>query len=293
MRLPPGTQISHEDAAARLRAAVGCDFEFDIISILPWTRRRVVAEHYSKGRVFLCGDAVHQMSPTGGYGMNTGIQEAVDLGWKLAATIQGWGGAHLLDSYETERRPAALRITDEGARNYLQFLKIPTGAAILDDTREGAELRQRITETIYRERFDREYDMQGATLGYRYEGSSIVIPDGTPEPPDDSMVYIPTARPGHRAPHAWLADGRSCLDLFDRNFTLLRLGSEPVESRTLENAARAQGVPLALRDVKEKAVADLYEMRLVLVRPDGHVAWRGNADPAHAQDILRTVRGAR
>lgn len=292
MRLAPGTEISMEEAARRLRLAVGRDFEFEILSILPWTRRRVVAEHFSSGRVYLCGDAVHQMSPTGGYGMNTGIQEAVDLGWKLAATLQGWGGPWLLASYEAERRPAAIRITNEGARNYLQFLKIPTGAAILDDSTEGAALRMSITDTIYRERFDREYDVQGTTLGYRYEGSPIVVPDDTPEPPDDSMVYVPTSRPGHRAPHAWLSDGLSCLDLFDRNFTLLRLGNAAGKSTALEKAARDQEVPMAVRDVTDQAVVDLYEKRLVLIRPDGHIAWRGDAEPADADAILRTVRGA-
>ena len=292
MRLAPGTEITREQAAERLRFAVGGDFDFEIISILPWTRRRVVAEHFSRGSVFLCGDAVHQMSPTGGYGMNTGIQEAVDLGWKLAATVQGWGGPRLLDSYDAERRPAAIRITNEGARNYLQFLKIPTGAAILEDTPEGADLRGRITETTYEERFDREYDVQGATLGYRYEASPIVVADGTPEPPDDPMVYLPTARPGHRAPHAWLADGRSCLDLFDREFTLLRLGASAPSSDRLERAAREQRLPLAVHDVTDRAVADLYERRLVLVRPDGHVAWRGDADPDDADAIMRTLRGA-
>ncbi|MFM9972660.1 MAG: FAD-dependent oxidoreductase [Burkholderiales bacterium] len=292
MRLAPGSEISMEEAARRLRLAVGCDFEFEIISILPWTRRRVVAERFSKGRVFLCGDAVHQMSPTGGYGMNTGIQEAVDLGWKLAATVQGWGGARLLDSYDAERRPAAIRITNEGARNYLQFLKIPTGAAIRDNTQEGDELRARITHTIYAERFDREYDVQGATLGYRYEGSPIVVSDGTPEPPDDPMVYLPTARPGHRAPHAWLADGLSCLDFFDKNFTLLRLGERPTACDQLMRAASAQHLPMVVRDIADSTVCDLYANRLVLVRPDGHVAWRGDNDPVDAETIVRTVRGA-
>ena len=253
MRLPAGTELTPEQAAERLRAAVGRDFEFEIISILPWTRKRVVAERYSAGRVHLCGDAVHQMSPTGGYGMNTGIQEAVDLGWKLAATLQGWGGPRLLESYDRERRPAALRITNEGARNYLQFLKIPVGAEIAEDSPRGAALRQRITDTIYGERFDREYDMQGATLGYRYEGSPIVVPDGTPEPPDESMHYLPTARPGHRAPHAWLADGTSTLDLFGREFTLLRTGPSPAAADSLVAAAKQQGVPLVVRDVDRKS----------------------------------------
>ena len=292
MRLAPGTELSHEQAAERLRFAVGRDFDFEIISILPWTRRRVVAERFSRGRVYLCGDAVHQMSPTGGFGMNTGIQEAVDLGWKLAATLQGWGGPRLLDSYDIERHPAAIRITNEGARNYLQFLKLPIGAEICDDTPQGGALRKSITDTIYRERFDREYDVFGATLGYRYEGSPIIVPDGTPEPPDDSMDYLPTARPGHRAPHAWLEDGRSCLDLFDRNFTLLRLGKAPPSCDRLGRAAREQGVPLCVRDVAEVSVADLYERRMVLIRPDGHVAWRNDADPEDADAIMRTVRGA-
>ena len=133
--------------------------------------------------------------------------------------------------------------------------------------------------------------MLGATLGYRYEGSPIVVPDGTPEPPDDPMVYLPTARPGHRAPHAWLADGRSSLDLFDRNFTLLKLGSEPIATPSLERAARDQGVPMSLRHVADEGMLRLYEKPLALVRPDGHVAWRGDADPPEAKDILQTVRG--
>ena len=292
MRLPAGTELTLAQAAERLRAAVGRDFEFEIISILPWTRKRVVAERYSQGRVHLCGDAVHQMSPTGGYGMNTGIQEAIDLGWKLAATLQGWGGPHLLESYDLERRPAALRITNEGARNYLQFLKIPVGTEIAEDTPRGVALRQRITDTIYGERFDREYDMQGATLGYRYEGSPITVPDGTPEPPDESMHYLPSARPGHRAPHAWLRDGRSMLDLFRQEFTLLRLGEQPVAADGIIGAARQQGVPLSVHAVADANVCQLYERRLVLVRPDGHVAWRGDADPTDPAAILRRVRGA-
>ena len=165
--------------------------------------------------------------------------------------------------------------------------KIPVGAEIAEDSPRGAALRQRITDTIYGERFDREYDMQGATLGYRYEGSPIVVPDGTPEPPDESMHYLPTARPGHRAPHAWLADGTSTLDLFGREFTLLRTGPSPAAADSLVAAAKQQGVPLVVRDVGDAAIARLYERRLVLVRPDGHVAWRGDTDPADAAEIGR------
>jgi 2-polyprenyl-6-methoxyphenol hydroxylase-like FAD-dependent oxidoreductase len=292
MRLPPGTEISHAEAAKRLRAAVGRDFEFEILSILPWTRKRVVAERFSRGRVFLCGDAVHQMSPTGGFGMNTGIQEAVDLGWKLAATLQGWGGASLLDSYDTERRPAAQRITNEGAQNYLKFLKIPVGPEIAADTPEGAALRQRIREVIYGERFDREYDMLGATLGYRYEGSPIVVPDGTPEPPDDPMEYVPTARPGHRAPHLWLAGGDSLLDRFGRDFTLLRLGKNHPAGDGLIRAARAEGMPLKVSDIEENAAHAAYDCHLALIRPDGHVAWRGDHDPSAPEAIIACIRGA-
>lgn len=290
MRLKNGDIPSIEEMGQHLRRAVGRDFKFEIFSILPWERRRVVAQRYQVGRVLLCGDAVHQMSPTGGFGMNTGIQEAVDIAWKVAAVLQGWGGDNLVGTYDVERRPVAQRIVDEAARNYNQFGRLPKGDGADEDTAAGAALRKSIGDKIYAENFDREYDMEGVPLGYRYEGSPIIVPDGTPEPPFEVMTYRPTARPGHRAPHAWLADGRSTLDLFGRGFTLLCF-DEDVGTAPLIEAATVRRVPLKTETVDNDEIANLYQNRLVLVRPDGHVAWRGDSFPRDAGALIETLIG--
>jgi 2-polyprenyl-6-methoxyphenol hydroxylase-like FAD-dependent oxidoreductase len=291
MRVPRGKSPGKEEMAAHLHRAIGRDAKFEIHSVLPWERRRVVAERFSEGRVLLAGDSAHQMSPTGGFGMNTGIQEAVDACWKLAALLQGWGGRRMLASYDLERRPVAQMIVDEAARNFNQFAKLPRGDGIDSDTPAGAQLRESIGAAIHAERFDREYRMEGVPLGYRLEGSPIIVADGTPVPPFEVMSYRPTARPGHRAPHAWLDRDRSMLDLYGRGYTLVRFDPE-VATASLQAAARDRGVPLSVVDIDDDAIARLYERKLVLVRPDGFVAWRGDTAPPNAFEILDIVRGA-
>jgi 2-polyprenyl-6-methoxyphenol hydroxylase-like FAD-dependent oxidoreductase len=293
MKLPVGTEISEAEGADFLRKAAGTDLEFEILSILPWDRKRVVAERYQSGPIFLAGDAVHQMSPTGGFGMNTGIQEAVDIGWKLAAVLEGWGGDNLLRTYDLERRPVARLITDEGARNFTQFAKLPLGPKIDQDGSEGDAFRAEFQKTLYGLRMDREYDTNGIVLGYRYEGSPIIVPDGTPEPEFQVIDYTPVARPGHRAPHAWIGDGEetSTLDLFGRGFTLLRFDPQVAPARLLEAAGQC-AMPVTLEDLDQQDIARLYERKLVLVRPDGHVAWRGDTDPVNAAEVVAIVRGA-
>ncbi len=291
MRLESGHIPSIEEIGQLLRRAVGRDFEFEIFSTLPWERRRVVAQRFQERRVLLCGDAVHQMSPTGGFGMNTGIQEAVDAAWKVSAMVQGWGGPKLVETYDIERRPVAQNIVDEAARNYNQFGRLPKGKGAEENTEAGAALRKSIGDTIYAENFDREYDMEGVPLGYRYEGSPIIVPDGTPEQPFEVMSYLPTARPGHRAPHAWLADGRSMLDLFGRGFTLLCF-DEDVDTEPFLKAAAERQVPFNVELVINEEIAALYGTRLVLVRPDGHVAWRGDDLPEDMDAVLATIIGA-
>ena len=293
MNLTPGTEITEEEGADYLRKAAGIDLDVEFLSILPWDRKRVVAESYQDGRIFMAGDAVHQMSPTGGFGMNTGIQEAVDIGWKLAAVIDGWGGDNLLASYDAERRPVARFITDEGARNFTQFAKLPKGPLITLETPEGVSFREEFRQTLYELRMDREYDTNGIVLGYRYEGSPIIVPDGTPEPEFRVIDYTPTARPGHRAPHSWIGEGekKSTLDLFGHGFTLLRFDKSVSPTRLLD-AAEKRVMPLAVEDINQDNIARLYERKLVLVRPDGHVAWRGDADPVNAVEMIDIVRGA-
>ena len=187
----------------------------------------MVAERYGKGRVFLAGDAVHQLSPTGALGMNTGIGDAVDLGWKLAAVVQGWGGPNLLASYDAERRPIGLRNVGMTAEFYLAHEHFDAGPRRRSRTTasRGRALRDRLGRELERD-VGAMFRTIGLQIGYRYEGSPICVPDGTPPPPDDPEKFVPSARPGARAPHAALADGRSTLDLYGAGFVLVRFGTD-------------------------------------------------------------------
>jgi 2-polyprenyl-6-methoxyphenol hydroxylase-like FAD-dependent oxidoreductase len=280
-----------DDIKAAIRRAVGRDFDFEILSVLPWVRRELVADHYRGGRAFIAGDAVHVMSPTGGFGMNTGIQDVVDLSWKLAATIEGWGGEGLLDSYGIERQPIGTRNVTEASGNLRRMLSVPPHPNLLDDTPQGAATREKVGRE-FSETMRREWFTLGAHLGYRYENSPICWPDGTAAPPDDPRVYVATARPGHRAPHAFLADGRSTLDLFGRGFALLGFGADAAEAAPLLAAAQQRNLPLTFTAITEPHIAALYERKFVLVRPDGHVAWRDDRMPEDALCVIDVVRGA-
>ncbi len=288
----PGGKLSMADAHAAVRKAAGRDFTYDIKSVLPWTRRRVVAKHYRKGRVFLAGDAAHQLSPTGGFGMNTGIGDAMDLSWKLAAELDGWAGPELLDSYERERLPIADLATSEGARNFFKLASIPSGPAIAQRSADGNRLRREAAHFIYNNEFHREYESDGLTFGYHYEGSAIVCTEAEPLPQTDLSHYRQTARPGHRAPHAWIGPSQSTLDLFGRGFTLLCLDGSESEAKPLLDAAAARGMPIRLATSDRASVLAVYERRMTLVRPDGHVAWRGDAVPDDAVGLIDRVRGA-
>ena len=274
-----------------LRRALGGDFEVEWVDVNIWRRRSALAGGYGRGRVWLAGDAVHQLSPTGGMGMNTGLGDAVDIGWKLAAVLNGWGGAGLLESYDRERRPVGGRAVRMATWFYKNSETFPKGSARLDeDSAEGARLRREVGEQLM-QAIGPEFRTVGLQLGYRYEDSPICLADGTPSPPDDPAEYTPSARPGSRAPHAWLRDGRSTLDLFGRGFTLLRFPGAP-SGDAIEQAARTRGVPLETVELDVPEAAQLYERRMVLVRPDGHVAWRADAPPADAMALIDRVRGA-
>ena len=280
-----------DDIKAAIRRAVGCDFAFEILSVLPWVRRELVAESFGNGRGFIAGDAAHMMSPTGGFGMNTGIGDAVDLCWKLAATLEGWGGGHLLDSYTRERQPVGARNVAEASGNLRRMLSVGAHPDIAEDSPAGAATRAKVGPE-FTEMMRHEWFTLGIHLGYRYEGSPICWPDGTAPPPDEARKYVPVARPGHRAPHAWLADGRSTLDLFGRGFVLLGFDAAAEEAEPLIQAARARGVPLEFVALNEPQVAALYTHKFVLVRPDGHVAWRGDRMPDQPIRLIDVVRGA-
>ncbi len=284
------SQIEIDEA---IRRAVGTDFDYEVLSVVPWVRRELVADRYARGRLFIAGDAAHIMSPTGGFGMNTGIGDAVDLSWKLAAVLEGWGGPNLLASYGEERRPVAVRNMQESSDNLARMLsprQDPPGKDLTADTHAG-ELRRAEFGAHFTDIMKREWHTIGIHLGYRYDSSPIIVPDGTRQPPMETMSYQQTARPGARAPHVWLNDGRSTLDLFGRGFVLLRLDRDLASGNILVEAARAAGIPLRVIDLDEPGVLDTYERALTLVRPDGHVVWRSDTDPDDPQHVLAVITG--
>jgi 2-polyprenyl-6-methoxyphenol hydroxylase-like FAD-dependent oxidoreductase len=287
-------EISESEIRALIVRAMGKPFEFEIESIMPWVRRELVAESYGTDRVFLAGDACHLMSPTGGFGMNTGIADAIDLSWKLEAVIEGWGGPELLRSYGIERKPVAERAVKEASGNLGRMLvarkKGPPEIAFQPGP-EGDAARKEYGDW-YTEIMKREWYSTGIHLGFNYYHSPVICPDDSTAPPDEVSNYVQTGRPGHRAPHAWLKDGRTTLDLFGRGFVLLSLGPRGTVGQIFSQAARVRGFPLQIVDLSDEAgLRDLYGADFVLVRPDGHVAWRGDAPPENVGHVLDVVCG--
>ena len=283
-------QPSEEQLNAVIKRALGDDIPYEVISARRWICRDLVANQFQAPPIFLAGDCVHQHAPSGGFGMNTGMGDAVDLGWKLAGALAGWGGPGLLNSYQAERRPVAQRNVGEATDNVTRSTDPALIALIEDMTPEGEAARKTIGAEIVGTR-SKTFISDGIALGYRYE-SSIVIPDGTPAPRDSVMDYVQTSRPGSRAPHAWVSEGKSTLDLFGRSFVLMRTGSDAPDPAALVEAAKARGVPLDVVNTADPEIARLYERPLVLVRPDGHVAWRGAAIPDNPLALIDAIRGA-
>ncbi|MCZ4123467.1 FAD-dependent monooxygenase [Streptomyces sp. H39-S7] len=285
--------------AARLtdlvRRAAGTDLPVEVLSHTAWAPgAALVAERFVKGRVLLAGNSAHP-TPDSGFGLNTGVDDAANLAWKLAAVLQGWGGPDLLATYGSERRPIALRNTAAARELHTAMAGIERPAALDTDTPEGVEVRDRVGGQLrcHGERTD----SIGVQLGVRYDGSPIIAPDADAEIPGDPWgLYLPTSVPGGRTPHLWLDDwhgqGSSLFDRFTPGYTLLRLGPEPPSGKPLLAAAQAHGMPLQILDVEDRPARDLYERDLVLVRPDQHVAWRGNQLPTDPGDLVERVTGA-
>jgi 2-polyprenyl-6-methoxyphenol hydroxylase-like FAD-dependent oxidoreductase len=272
-----------------LLASVGEEVPFEFVGHFPWTAgQALVAERFGEGRVWLAGDAVHLFTPTGGFGMNTGIDDAANLGWKLAAMVQGWGGPGLLASYGSERRPIAFRNTGMAKQFTRELGAAPTSPEMLEDSEAGAAARAR-TGAFF-SGFGEEFASIGIQLGARYDGSPIIVPDGTSPPSDNPITYAPSACPGGRAPHLFLPDGSSLFDHFGPGFTLLRLGGEE-DGGSLAAAAEARGIPFVSYAPGMAEGRALYEADLALIRPDQHVAWRGNRLPADCGALLARVTG--
>ena len=278
------TVDSDEAMKLQFEQVVAMKVEYEMLSCAPWRQNLLLADRYGEGRVFLAGDAVHLVIPTGGLGMNSGVGDAIDLSWKLAATLQGWGGPNLLASYETERRQigdrnvAASRHASRGRRAWRSAYK----PNIRDNTPEGAETRAHLSRIADVEQ-RKSNEMIGAELGYRYAGSPIVWPEPGEAPEPDFMRYVPTTWPGARLPHVWLDDGSAIQDRIGDGYTLLQLGGVQADTGALAAAFASRGAPFATLDIPGARVRDLYAHDLLLVRPDLHVVWRGNRtadDPA-------------
>jgi hypothetical protein len=262
-----------------MQRAVGTELPISIIGHWPWTAGvALVAERFIAGRIILAGDAAHLFTPTGGFGMNTGMDDASNLAWKLAALVQGWGGANLLQTYETERRPIAERNTIAARDLNKNLANMPITAEMEHDTNEGAAARAQVSAHLAT--FGEEFASIGVQLGAR----------------DDFLHYTPSGVPGGRAPHYWPSTGRGYGDsLFDRfglGFTLLRLGNRAADTSSIEVAARQRRVPLKVIDLPQGDARDLYGRDLALIRPDQYVAWRGDTPPADPDRMLARLTGA-
>ncbi len=290
---PPDTDPSGIPSEEVVASALGCSIAIDRVLVTSvWQGNLLVADRYRAGRVFLAGDSAHQNIPTGGYGMNTGVGDAVDIGWKLAATLHGWGGPALLASYEVERRPVAVRNvarSDRHANVHATWRSQMDRALLEADTPEGAAHRARINAIIQAERGENED--HGIELGYRYDGSPVIVAETGDAPPWQPRTYTPTSWPGGRPPSVILEDGSFLFDRFGRGFTLLDFTDDRDASRLVQ-AAAARGVPLERVVIRDPHARQLYERNLVLIRPDQHVAWRGDRVPDNPSAIVDRVRGA-
>jgi 2-polyprenyl-6-methoxyphenol hydroxylase-like FAD-dependent oxidoreductase len=281
-----------EDMATMFEKIVAMRVQYEMLYVGEWRQNLLVADRYGEGRVLLAGDAVHLMIPTGGLGMNTGVGDAIDLGWKLAATLQGWGGPGLMASYEAERRPigvrnvAASRYASLGRRKWRAqykpeiFQNTPAGAAARAQLAAVANVEQRKTN-----------EMIGAELGYRYAGSPLIVEEPDEGPADDFINYVPTARPGARLPHVWLEDGSAMQDRLGDGYTLIRLGGTTADTRDLARAFGALGAPYAEFAATGEVARQVYDADLVLVRPDLHVVWRGNRPPDDPDELAQIATG--
>ena len=291
------TECTAEEAEVLVKALVGTEFSMEIVQTDPWTARMLLAPSYGRDGIFLVGDAAHLNPPWGGHGFNTCVGDAVNLAWKLAAVEHGWGSAELLDSYEQERRPIAQRMIREAAANGKALAYDFVDAHLDDDGPQGEAARARAHDALQVK--EGEFLSLGLVLGYTYAGSPLNTADGTQPPAEDPVHYTPSASPGCLLPHTWLADGRSLYDLLGEEVTLLvdedssqRHGAGRPWAEVASSARRA-GIPVTVRTVGRleggARPAQAWDAPCVLVRPDQHVAWRGDSPSAALGAVYRAA----
>ncbi len=280
-----------EDMKPLFERVVGAPVKYEMLTCNPWRQNLLLAERFAEGRVFLAGDSVHLVIPTGGLGMNGGVGDAIDLSWKLAATLQGWGGPNLLRAYEIERRQVGDR--NVGASRYATLGRRKWRALwkpyIRDNTPEGAALRAEITRVTDVEQ-RKSNEMIGAELGYRYVDSPIIcdVPGG---PEHLFRTYQATTWPGARLPHVWLEDRTPLQDRIPDGYTILKLGRTKADASGLERALKSFGAPTTVLEVPDETARAVYQYDLLLLRPDMHVVWRGNAPPEDPAEVAAIATG--
>jgi 2-polyprenyl-6-methoxyphenol hydroxylase-like FAD-dependent oxidoreductase len=280
------------DWAIRNIIGVGPDFEYQIISKEDWIGRRLVADRFQNGRVFIAGDAAHLWIPHAGYGMNAGIADAANLSWMLAAVLKGWAAPALLDAYQAERQP----ITDQVSRFAFNMAKQVSQQRreISADIERNDAVGEATRAQIGKEAYDLYVQQQccgGLNFGYFYADSPVIAYDGAEHPVYSMGSFESSSVPGCRAPHFWLRDGRSLYDALGEGYGLIRF-DETVAVDGLITAAKKRGMPLTVLDLDEAEASALYAKKLALVRPDRHVAWRGDAEPDDPLALIDRLRGA-
>jgi 2-polyprenyl-6-methoxyphenol hydroxylase-like FAD-dependent oxidoreductase len=278
------------DAQRIFNQAMGQDIPIEVLSVGTWMAgHALVANAFQQGRVFIGGDAAHLFTPTGGLGYNTAVEDAVNLGWKLASVVRGIAPARLLDTYAQERMPLAHRNTAY-ARQFADSVGLFAATPELEEASERGERTRQMASEHLNGHVRLEFNIPGVTFGGRYDGSAIVVPDGSTPPPDAANSYHPSACPGGRPPHAWLADGRSLYDTFHSEWTLLQLGPQPLDALAFLAAASRLGMDLKAVSHSADELLALYEAPWVLIRPDQVVAWRGH-DDLQALQVLQQAMG--
>jgi 2-polyprenyl-6-methoxyphenol hydroxylase-like FAD-dependent oxidoreductase len=281
--------ITDDMARQMFWRAAGAEMHIEILSRGTWTAgHALVSDGFQKGRVFIGGDAAHLFTPAGGLGYNTAIEDAVNLGWKLAAVLKGRGGVSLLDTYQAERQPLAKRNTSY-ARGFADSLGLYAAPDAIEDASPEGEKQRAEAGAYFDAHARREFNIPGVTFGGRYDGSPIIVSDGTSPPPDSANEYKPSACPGGRPPHLWLEGGRSLYDLFGFEWTLLQL-DPATDPAPFAAAAQAFGLDLKIVALDNGAARELYQAPLALIRPDQIVAWRG-AEAGGAEQVLRRAAG--
>ncbi len=281
--------VGRRNANALIDGAVGRPIDATILSDDPWTARMQLVDHLRSGRVFLAGDAAHLNPPFGGHGLNTGIGDAVDLGWKLAAVLDGWGGPGLLDSYELERRQVQQQVIHAATENN-KTLSIELYAPHLEDDDETGVQARRMAHARIQETKDAEFHALDLVLDIGYESSPLMVADETTG--SARAASRARARPGVRLPHVWLEPGRSLYDELGSGMALLVLDDRAESWTALESAARARGVALTVVDLRSRGLRPRYGADYVLVRPDQHVAWCGDMRQVDPEALVDRVRGA-